>query len=90
VELFVAESHPGSHGIHLPAETANPAELIDYINAQAAKVQSMNATVDIDTTVGGEKRARSPISTDPRLRSRPQAGDAANDWFIADRAHQGV
>jgi len=41
-----------------PLKTATQAELIDYINAQAAKVQSMNATVDIDTTVGGAKKGR--------------------------------
>jgi len=41
-----------------PLKTATQEELIDYINAQAAKVQSMNATVDIDTTVGGEKKGR--------------------------------
>ncbi len=41
-----------------PLKTATQAELIDYINGQAAKVQSMNATVDIDTTVGGEKKGK--------------------------------
>jgi outer membrane lipoprotein-sorting protein len=39
-----------------PLKTATQAELIGYINAQAAKIQSMQATVDIDTTVGGEKK----------------------------------
>jgi outer membrane lipoprotein-sorting protein len=41
-----------------PLKTATQAELIDYINGQAARVQSMNATVDIDTSVGGEKKGR--------------------------------
>src|ERR1051325_7004082 len=41
-----------------PLQTATQEELISYINAQAVKVQSMNATVDIDTTVGGEKKGR--------------------------------
>ncbi|HSS97912.1 MAG TPA: DUF4292 domain-containing protein [Terriglobales bacterium] len=41
-----------------PLQSATQEELIAYINAQAAKVQSMNATVDIDTTVGGEKKGR--------------------------------
>jgi len=45
-------------GSTAPLKTATQAELIDYINAQAAKVQSMNATVDIDTTVGGAKKGR--------------------------------
>jgi hypothetical protein len=39
-------------------KTATQAQLVDYINEQAAKVQSMNATVDIDTTVGGEKKGK--------------------------------
>ncbi|HEY6182689.1 MAG TPA: DUF4292 domain-containing protein [Terriglobales bacterium] len=41
-----------------PLKEATQGELIDYVNTQAAKVQSMNATVDIDTTVGGEKKGR--------------------------------
>ncbi|SRR6266496_1948325 len=41
-----------------PLKTASQAELIDYLNAQASKVQSMQATVDIDTTVGGAKKGR--------------------------------
>jgi len=39
-----------------PIKTTTQAELIDYINAQAAKVKTMEATVDIDTSVGGEKK----------------------------------
>src|SRR5882724_10997114 len=41
-----------------PLKTATQAELIDYINGQSAKVLSMQATVDIDTTVGGAKKGR--------------------------------
>jgi outer membrane lipoprotein-sorting protein len=36
-----------------PLKSATQQELIDYINAEAAKVKSMQATVDIDTSVGG-------------------------------------
>jgi len=39
-------------------KTATQQELIDYINAQDAKIQSMQATVDIDTTVGGVKQGK--------------------------------
>jgi outer membrane lipoprotein-sorting protein len=41
-----------------PLKTATQAQLIEYINSQAAKVHSMNATVDIDTSVGGEKKGK--------------------------------
>ena len=34
-----------------PLKAASEAELIDYINQQAANIQSMQATVDIDTSV---------------------------------------
>lgn len=37
---------------------ATQQELIDYINAQAAKIQTLQATVDIDTTVGGVKKGK--------------------------------
>lgn len=39
-------------------KNANKPELISYINSQAAKIQSMQATVDIDTTVGGAKKGK--------------------------------
>jgi hypothetical protein len=42
----------------VPLKTATAQELIEYINSQAAKMQSMQATVDIDTSVGGEKRGK--------------------------------
>jgi len=35
-----------------PLQTASQQELIDYVNAQAAKIQSMQATVDIDASTG--------------------------------------
>jgi outer membrane lipoprotein-sorting protein len=41
-----------------PLKATSQAELLSYINAQAAKIQSMQATVDIDTSVGGEKKGR--------------------------------
>jgi outer membrane lipoprotein-sorting protein len=39
-------------------KTATQPELIEYINRQAAKVQTIQATVDIDTSVGGEKKGK--------------------------------
>ena len=39
-------------------KNATKQDLIGYINSQAAKVQSMQATVDIDTAVGGAKKGR--------------------------------
>jgi outer membrane lipoprotein-sorting protein len=39
-------------------KTATQQELIDYINTQATGIQSMQATVDIDTTVGGVKKGK--------------------------------
>ena len=45
----------------LTLKTATKPQLIAYINQQAAQIQTMQATVDIDTSVGGEK-------------SRPSAG----------------
>jgi outer membrane lipoprotein-sorting protein len=39
-------------------KTATQQELIDYINTQAAKIQTLEATVDIDTTVGGVKKGK--------------------------------
>jgi outer membrane lipoprotein-sorting protein len=41
-----------------PLKSATQQELIDYINTQAAKVQSMQATVDIDTSVGGMRKGK--------------------------------
>jgi hypothetical protein len=39
-------------------KTATQQELVDYINTQAAAIQSLQATVDIDTTVGGVKKGQ--------------------------------
>jgi outer membrane lipoprotein-sorting protein len=41
-----------------PLKSATQAELIAYLNDQAAKIQSMQATVDIDASVGGVKKGR--------------------------------
>jgi outer membrane lipoprotein-sorting protein len=42
----------------LALKTATKPELLAYINSQAAKVQTMQATVDIDTAVGGAKKGK--------------------------------
>jgi outer membrane lipoprotein-sorting protein len=52
-----------SHKIEPPTtsvqlKTATQQQLIDYINAQAAAIQTMQATVDIDTTVGGAQKGK--------------------------------
>lgn len=39
-------------------KTASKEDLIAYVNSQATKIQTMQATVDIDTAVGGEKKGR--------------------------------
>lgn len=41
-----------------PLKSATRAELVAKVNEFAAKVQTVNATVDIDTTVGGEKKGK--------------------------------
>jgi len=41
-----------------PLKSATQQELIAYINTQASRVQTMQATVDIDTSVGGVKRGK--------------------------------
>lgn len=41
-----------------PLKSATQAELIAYLNDQAAKIRSMQATVDIDASVGGVKKGR--------------------------------
>jgi hypothetical protein len=38
--------------------TANLQQLVDLINHQAASIKTLNATVDIDTTVGGSKKGK--------------------------------
>ncbi len=41
-----------------PLKTATQQQLVDAINSQAAKIQTMQATVDIDTSVGGANRGK--------------------------------
>ena len=41
-----------------PLKTAPQQQLIDYVNSQAAKIQSMQATVDIDASAGDAKNGR--------------------------------
>ncbi|HXW92494.1 MAG TPA: hypothetical protein VEK33_18250 [Terriglobales bacterium] len=42
--------------IAVPLKSATCEELIENLDSQAGRVQSMQATVDIDTSVGGEKK----------------------------------
>jgi len=44
--------------VYQPLKTASQQDLLDYIDTQAAKVQSMQATVDIDTEVGGSQQGK--------------------------------
>jgi outer membrane lipoprotein-sorting protein len=39
-------------------KTATKQQLVAYINSEAAKIQTMQATVDIDTAVGGVKKGK--------------------------------
>ena len=41
-----------------PLKSATQEELIDFINSQAARIRTMQATVDIDASVGGEKKGK--------------------------------
>jgi outer membrane lipoprotein-sorting protein len=41
-----------------PLKSATQAELIEYLNSQAARIKSLQATVDIDTSVGGVKKGK--------------------------------
>ncbi len=41
-----------------PLKSATQQELIDFVNQQAARTQSLQATVDIDASVGDEKNGR--------------------------------
>jgi outer membrane lipoprotein-sorting protein len=41
-----------------PLKTASQQQLIDYVNTQAAKIQSMQATVDIDASSGDPKNGK--------------------------------
>jgi outer membrane lipoprotein-sorting protein len=42
----------------VPLQAATQEELVDAINAQATKIQTMQATVDIDTSVGGVNQGK--------------------------------
>jgi len=42
----------------LQLKTATAQELIDYVNTQAGRIQTLQATVDISTAVGGEKKGK--------------------------------
>jgi outer membrane lipoprotein-sorting protein len=48
------ESNPSEIGLR----SATKAELISYINSEAEKIHTMQATVDIDTSVGGAKKGK--------------------------------
>lgn len=39
-------------------KAATPQELIDFVNSQASKIKTLQATVDIDTSVGGAKKGK--------------------------------
>ena len=41
-----------------PLKTSDQKDLIDYVNQQAAKIQSMQATVDIDASAADPKNGR--------------------------------
>jgi outer membrane lipoprotein-sorting protein len=41
-----------------PLKTATQAQLVAEVNKMAASVQTLNATVNIDTTVGGDKKGK--------------------------------
>ena len=42
----------------VPLKASSKEDLLNYINTQAGKIQSMQATVDIDTSVGGAKKGK--------------------------------
>lgn len=56
--LFHSRKVPPRQVSKAPLKTATQAELIEYVNTQARRVQSMQATVDIDTSVGGVKKGK--------------------------------
>lgn len=47
-----------SHLSTVPLKSATQEQLLALINEQAAQVRTMNATVDIDTSVGGQKKGK--------------------------------
>ena len=46
------------HYSNAPLKTASQKELIDYVNGQAARIQSMQATLDIDASAADSKNGR--------------------------------
>ena len=46
----------------VPLKESTQQGLIDSINQQAEAIQSLKATVDIDTSVGGMKKGHSPTT----------------------------
>lgn len=51
-------SHKVQRPITVQLKSANAQELIDYVNTQASKIQTLQATVDIAASVGGEKKGQ--------------------------------
>lgn len=52
-------SHPVQSRLsNAPLKTATRDELVAHINSQAAKIRTLNATVDIDTSVGGQIKGK--------------------------------
>ena len=53
-------SHPGGGDAHQHRQAGDGyrQELVDHINTEAAKIKTLNATVDIATSVGGEKKGK--------------------------------
>jgi len=63
-----------------PLKEASQSALIDGINQQAQKIQSLQATVDIDTSVGGAKKgSRHRLQRNSRLRAGAETSHAAHD-----------
>jgi hypothetical protein len=56
--MFVPDTDSGPQFSDRPLKTATQQDLIDYVNGQAAKIQSLQATVDIDSSVGDPKNGR--------------------------------
>jgi outer membrane lipoprotein-sorting protein len=52
-------SHPVPSRIsHAPLKSATRDQLVAQINSQASKIHTLNATVDIDTSVGGQMKGK--------------------------------
>ena len=73
-----------------PLKESTQQGLIDSINQQAKAIQSLKATVDIDTSVGGMKKGPlHRLQRNPRLCAGAKAGRAAHGRTDAYRAHYG-